>query len=249
MSENHTERLDKVLVEKGLVSTRSRARDLIKRGAVFLEGTMLSKPSLNVAVDAAIEVVGDDNHYVSRGSLKLIRALDYFSIDVSNHIALDLGASTGGFSQVLFERGVDKVYAIDVGHGQLHSSLIDNSKIISIENQDVRKLTREIIPDDINIITCDLSFISLTKALYPSLKFVKENAFLVALVKPQFEVGKKALGKGGIVRDEEIRLSAVKNIEAWVNKQRGWQVADVISSPITGQSGNQEYLLGAQYRG
>ncbi len=247
MSDSNKERLDKALVTHGLTETRSRARDLIKRGCVLLDGKTVDKPATLVSETANLSLIGEDTHYVSRGALKLLKALDYFSQDINKSIALDLGASTGGFTEVLIERGVKKVYAVDVGQGQLHNRLLENPQVISLENQDARLLTKELIYDPIDLIVSDLSFISLTKALLPALRFANNNAFLITLVKPQFEVEKKAIGKGGIVRDENIRLEAVKRVVDWVNKQQGWSVIGTTMSPITGQGGNQEYLLGAKY--
>ncbi len=242
-------RLDIHLLNKNIVETRSRARDLIKREKVRVNGQIITKPAANIPEDAQIELIGNDSKYVSRGALKLIGALDYFKVDITGKTALDLGASTGGFCQVLLERGAAKVYAIDVGHDQLHKRIAENPDVISLEGQDARKITKDQITDEIDIITSDLSFISLTQALLPALTFAKHGAYLLALVKPQFEAGRDGIGKGGIVRDEATRDAAVEKVRDFINSQTGWNVIDIIPSPITGQSGNQEYLLGARYDG
>lgn len=242
-------RLDNYLVSQGLIETRSRARDLIKRGKVKVNGQIITKPAANVPEDAQIELIGNDSEYVSRGALKLIGALEHFKVDITDKTALDLGASTGGFCQVLLEKGAAKVYAVDVGRDQLHKRIAENPEIISLEGQDARKITKDQIPDLIDVITSDLSFISLTQALLPALTFASKGAYLFALVKPQFEAGKDGIGKGGIVRDDAIRDAAVQKVRDFINSQTGWNVIDIIPSPITGQSGNQEYLLGAQFNG
>ncbi len=182
---------------------------------------------------------------VSRGTQKLIGALAAFEFDPEGRVALDVGASTGGFTQVLLERGAKKVYAADVGHGQLHPSLKADARVVSLEGLDARRLTRETVPEPVDAITADVSFISLIKALGPALELAAPGAFLVALVKPQFEVGLERIGKGGIVRDETARDSALHDVTAWLAAQPGWRVAGSIPSPIKGGSGNVEFLIGA----
>ena len=242
-------RLDKLLVNRELVETRSRARDLIKRDGVKVNGEIVSKPSAIVSDDIPIELIGNGSNYVSRGALKLKAAINHFAINPENAVALDLGSSTGGFSQVLLEYGASKVYSIYIGHNQLHHSLKGNPAIISLEGQDIRKLTRDLIPDQIDIITSDLSFISQTQALLPALTYAKPDDFLISLIKPQFEVGRDGVGKGGIVRYESTRQAAIEKVTNWISTQTGWDVLEVIPSPIKGQGGNQEYLLGAKYHG
>ncbi len=240
-------RLDNLLVQRGLVETRSKANDFIKRNKVKVNGVIINKPAAKTPEDANIELTGNEGRYVSRAAHKLKSALDDFPIDLDGAIAVDLGASTGGFCQVLLDYKAAKVYAVDVGHDQLHKSLRENPRITCLEGTDARKLTKEMIPEPVDIITSDLSFISLTKALNPALTFANKGAYLITLIKPQFEVGKEGVGKGGIVRDDALRIASIDNVQDWVNAQPGWQVIDVTPSPITGQSGNQEFLLRAQF--
>jgi 23S rRNA (cytidine1920-2'-O)/16S rRNA (cytidine1409-2'-O)-methyltransferase len=186
---------------------------------------------------------------VSRGAVKLSAALEAFGFDPEGCVALDLGASTGGFTEVLLMRGAKKVYAVDVGHGQLHASLKGDPRVVSLEGCDARALTAATIDEPVDAIVADVSFISLTKALGPALALAAPGAFLVALVKPQFEAGRENVGKGGIVRDEAARRRAVAEVTAWLAAQRGWRVKGVIASPIKGGSGNEEFLLGALHHG
>jgi 23S rRNA (cytidine1920-2'-O)/16S rRNA (cytidine1409-2'-O)-methyltransferase len=238
-------RLDLVLVARGLSPTRSRARDLVVRGLVSVRGVVELRPATTIPDDADISVTGEDAFKVSRGGLKLEAALAAFNFDPMERIALDVGASTGGFSEVLLACGATRIYAVDVGRDQLHPSLKSDSRIISLEATDARTLDRTLIPDPIGCIVADVSFISLTKALPAALALAAPGAWLVALVKPQFEVGRDGVGKGGIVRDDAARKSACEAITRWLKAQPGWQVQPMIASPIQGGSGNTEYLLGA----
>ncbi|MEM7621341.1 MAG: TlyA family RNA methyltransferase [Pseudomonadota bacterium] len=241
-----SERLDKVLVKHEGVRTRSQARDLIKRGQVRVDGRIVTKPGSVVPEHVDICITQDELNYVSRGALKLKAALRYFDYSVQNAIALDVGASTGGFTQMLLEQGAQKVYAIDVGQGQLSERLTQDPKVIYYENQDARTLNQELIPDLVHIITVDVSFISLQQVLPRPFALTTDSAFLIALIKPQFQVGKEGLGKGGIVRDANLKDQAVKTVRAWMDEQSNWEVEDVIPSPITGGGGNEEFLLGAR---
>jgi 23S rRNA (cytidine1920-2'-O)/16S rRNA (cytidine1409-2'-O)-methyltransferase len=243
-------RLDLVLVERGLVPTRSRARDLIRSGQVRIGADVCTKAGTEV--DEAQGLTLDDTgtvRAVSRGGQKLAAALAAFEFDPDGSIALDVGASTGGFTQVLLDRGARKVYAADVGHGQLHASLKSDPRVVSLEGLDARRLTRETVPEPVGAITADVSFISLIKALGPALELAAPGAFLVALVKPQFEVGPERIGKGGIVRDAEARQGALESVTAWLAARPGWRVAGAIPSPIKGGSGNVEFLIGALHDG
>lgn len=243
-------RLDVALVERGLVPTRSRARDLIRSGQVRIDAEVCTKAGAEVS--DAEELTLDEPSVaraVSRGGQKLIAALAAFEFDPAGRIALDVGASTGGFTQVLLDRGATKVYAADVGHGQLHPSLKADPRVVSLEGLDARRLTRATVPDPVGAITADVSFISLIKALGPALALAAPGAFLVGLVKPQFEVGPERIGKGGIVRDAEARQSALEAVTAWIAAQPGWRVAGAIPSPIKGGSGNVEFLIGALHDG
>jgi 23S rRNA (cytidine1920-2'-O)/16S rRNA (cytidine1409-2'-O)-methyltransferase len=241
-------RLDKVLLQRGLVPTRSRARDLIVRGAVSVAGAVELKPGALVAEDAPI-LLAEPSDYVSRGALKLDAALDAFGFDPQECVALDIGASTGGFTDVLLRRGAHHVFAVDVGHGQLHPRLVADPRVTSLEGQDVRSLTAREIPQRVGAIVADVSFISLEKALPAALGFAAPGCWLVALVKPQFEAGRAAIGKGGVVRDAAVRDAQADKISAWLDGLPGWRVVGVIPSPIEGGSGNQEFLLGAVHDG
>jgi 23S rRNA (cytidine1920-2'-O)/16S rRNA (cytidine1409-2'-O)-methyltransferase len=240
------DRLDILLVARGLAATRSRARDLIKRGAVRVNNVLADKPARMTLQDVLLEITGDASRYVSRGAEKLIAALDKFGFDPQGRHALDVGASTGGFTQVLLERGAAKVTAVDVGKGQLNAILKDDPRVRALEDTDARKLTSALVPEPVTAITADVSFISSTKALPAALKLAAPGCWLVALIKPQFEAGPQAVGKGGVVRDETVRQGAVESVRDWLESQPGWKVAGVIESPITGGDGNIEFLIGAR---
>jgi 23S rRNA (cytidine1920-2'-O)/16S rRNA (cytidine1409-2'-O)-methyltransferase len=242
-------RLDIVLVERGLAPSRSRARDLIKGGKVLVDGEVCMKAGAEVDEDEALSLRGAGPPAVSRAGAKLASALASFEFDPAGLVALDVGASTGGFTEVLLARGAAKVYAVDVGHGQMHASLRDNPRVVSFEGCDARALTRVLIPEPVAAIVADVSFISLTKALLPALGLAAPGAWLVALIKPQFEVGRGGVGKGGIVREAAARQRAVDSVTAWISAQDGWRIAGMVPSPIKGGSGNEEYLLGARCDG
>lgn len=241
-------RLDKALLERGLVPTRSRARDMIVRGAVSVDGVVTQKPGALVR-EGAVIALGEPADYVSRGGLKLEAALDYFGFDASGRVVLDVGASTGGFTEVLLARGARHVFAVDVGRGQLHARLRGDPRVTSLEGCDARDLARDVIGQPIDAVVADVSFISLEKALPPSLDLAEPGAWLVALVKPQFEAGPQAIGKGGIVRDAAVRRAQADKLAAWIGARPGWRVTGVIESPIEGGSGNQEFLVGARFDG
>lgn len=236
-------RLDQLLVERGLAETRSRARALIMAGLVFSEDRRLDKPGMLINEDAALAVKRRDHPWVSRGGVKLAHALDRFGIDPAGLVCLDVGASTGGFTDVLLTRGAARVYAIDVGRGQLAWKLRVDSRVILLERVNVRDLTRALIPEAVDLVVCDVSFISLTLALPPALALTAPGARLVALIKPQFEVGRDQVGKGGIVRDPGARREVCERISAWLAAHPGWEVSGLVDSPITGAEGNLEYLL------
>jgi 23S rRNA (cytidine1920-2'-O)/16S rRNA (cytidine1409-2'-O)-methyltransferase len=245
VSDKSVPRLDKLMLERGLVGSRARAQDLIRRGLVKVAGVVEAKPGAGVAPGAAILVAEAAADHVSRGALKLAAALDHFRFDVGGVVALDVGASTGGFTEVLLERGAARIYAVDVGHGQLHERLASDRRVVSLERCDARRLDRTLVPEPVGALAADLSFISLTKALPAALALAAPRAWLVALIKPQFEAGRAAVGKGGIVRDPAAREAAVKLVGDWVAAQPGWRLLGVIASPIAGGSGNEEFLLGA----
>lgn len=240
-------RLDNLLVERGLAATRSRARDLIKRGLVRINGAGEDKPARMTPEDASLEVAGDASRYVSRGAEKLISALDAFGFDPEGRYAVDVGASTGGFTQVLLERGAAHVWCVDVGSGQLHEDIRGDPRVRALEGADARNLSPELIREPVTAIVADVSFISLTKALPAVLELAAPGCWLVALVKPQFEAGPDAVGKGGVVRDEAARQRAVESVREWLQGQSGWELTGVITSPITGGDGNIEFLIGAHY--
>lgn len=241
------DRLDREVVSRGLAPSRSRAHDLIKRGLVTVEGFVETSPAHMVGVDEQIGLAdaGAASGHVSRGGEKLAAALAALRLDASGRVALDVGASTGGFTRVLLDRGAAKVYAIDVGHGQLHASLAGDARVVSREGCDARGLTSAEIPEPVGAIVADVSFISLIKVLPAVLALAGPGAWLVALIKPQFEVGRAGVGKRGIVRDATVREQAVEAIRAFVAAQPGWDVVGVMQSPIVGGSGNIEYLIGA----
>jgi 23S rRNA (cytidine1920-2'-O)/16S rRNA (cytidine1409-2'-O)-methyltransferase len=238
-------RLDVAMVEQGLAASRARAQDLIRRGLVQVSGRVQSKAGAAIAPGAQITVAAGVADYVSRGALKLRAALEHFQFSADGIVALDIGASTGGFTEVLLMEGALRVYAVDVGHGQLHPRLAQDARVVALERCDARSLDRTRIPDSIGAIVADVSFISLSKALPAALALAGERTWMVALVKPQFEVGRAAVGKGGIVRDAAARARAVSQVREWVETQPAWRVAGVIGSPIAGGSGNEEFLLGA----
>jgi 23S rRNA (cytidine1920-2'-O)/16S rRNA (cytidine1409-2'-O)-methyltransferase len=238
-------RLDICLVERGLVATRARARDLIRRGLVEVAGKIETRPSVGIAADTAVRLSDAAPVHVSRGAEKLLAALQHFRFSVVGIVALDVGASTGGFTEVLLAAGAARVYAVDVGHGQLDPRLAADPRVVALEGCDARALDRSLIPDTVGAIVADVSFVSLTKALPVPLTLAGPGAWLVALIKPQFEAGRAAVGKGGIVRDAGARRRAVDLVRDWLAAQSGWRVIDAIASPIVGGSGNQEFLLGA----
>jgi 23S rRNA (cytidine1920-2'-O)/16S rRNA (cytidine1409-2'-O)-methyltransferase len=240
-------RLDQTLVSRGLAPSRARAQDLIKRGFVFVDGVLCDKPAFDVKDDLAVSVASEAPSYVSRGAEKLVAALEHFGFDPSGCVALDIGASTGGFTEVLLQRGATRVYAVDVGTAQLHDSLKHDPRVISLENVDARSMTTAEIPEQVGALVVDVSFISVTKVLSGVLPFAKNGAWMVILVKLQFEVGRDNIGGGGIVRDAAVRQSAVNDVRDWINAQSGWAMIGEMPSPILGGSGNAEFLLGARF--
>jgi len=227
-----------------MAESRTRAQALIMAGAVFSAERKIAKAGDMLADDAALEVRGRDHPWVSRGGIKLDHGLTHFGFDVTGAMALDIGSSTGGFTDVLLSRGAAKVYAVDVGTNQLAWKLRQDPRVVVLEQTNARYLTAQQVPEAIDIVVCDASFISLAKVLEAPLKLARPGAKLVALVKPQFEAGREEVGKGGVVRDEAVRQRVCDAAAKWVASQ-GWQVLGVTQSPITGPEGNVEYLLGA----
>ncbi len=239
-------RLDVTLVERGLAPTRARARDAILRGTVTVDGRQATRPSAGVAPAAAIALNDPGQHYVSRGSLKLIAALDAFGFSPAGLVGLDIGASTGGFTQVLLERGAIRVHAIDVGHGQLAPQLAADPRVVSREGINARDLKTADIGEPVGAIVADVSFISLRLVLPASLAQASPAAWGAFLVKPQFEVGRDGVGRGGIVRDAALAERAAHDIAAWLDRDLGWRTVGLIPAPIAGGDGNREFLLGVR---
>jgi len=237
-------RADVFLVEQGYAKSRSEAQAAIKAGLVKAGGALLSKPSQAIPLGAAIEYA-KPHPFVSRAGGKLAAALDHFTLTPRDRVCLDLGASTGGFTQVLLERGASLVYAVDVGHGQMDKDLARDPRVRLREGLNARDIAASDLPESVTALTVDVSFISLKLALPRALALVGEGAWAVILVKPQFEVGKGAIGKGGIVRDAEARAAAVKAIVDFIAAEPGWRVLGTMESPVPGGDGNIEYLLAA----
>jgi 23S rRNA (cytidine1920-2'-O)/16S rRNA (cytidine1409-2'-O)-methyltransferase len=239
------QRLDLQLVARGLAPSRARAQALIRGGLVEVQGALVTRPAAGVPESADISLRGPVDEHVSRGALKLAAAMDHFRFPLNGIVALDVGASTGGFTEVLLAGGAARVYAVDVGHGQLNARLRKEERVICLEGCDARRLDRTRIPEPVDAIVADVSFISLTKVLAAPLALATNKAWLVALIKPQFEAGRAAVGKRGIVRDSAARSQAVELVRGFLAAQAGWRVLGVIASPISGATGNAEFLLGA----
>ena len=238
------QRLDILLVGRGLAASRDRARDLIISGAVTVDGQLVQKPAKACAGTSVIEIKPGGNPWVSRAGLKLAGAITGFNeLDFSGCKALDIGASTGGFTDVLLAHGADHVVAVDVGHGQLHQRLAADDRVTVLDDTNARYLTASILPYMPDVIVCDASFISLQKLLPAALGLAKAGARLVALVKPQFEVGKGLVSKGGIVRDPALHQQVVTGVVHWLETDMHWHVLQTMPSPITGPDGNVEFLL------
>jgi 23S rRNA (cytidine1920-2'-O)/16S rRNA (cytidine1409-2'-O)-methyltransferase len=238
-------RADQMLVERGLAESRTRAQALIMGGHVYSADRRIDKAGQMLAPDAPLEVKGRDHPWVSRGGIKLAHALDHFAIDVAGRVALDVGSSTGGFTDVLLSRGAVRVYAVDSGTNQLAWKLRTDPRVVVHEQTSARILTAEHIAEPIDVIVCDASFISLAKVLERPLGFAAPGAVLVALIKPQFEAGQAEVGKGGVVRDPAVHARVCAEVEAWVQAQ-GWRVEGITASPITGPEGNVEFLIAAR---
>jgi 23S rRNA (cytidine1920-2'-O)/16S rRNA (cytidine1409-2'-O)-methyltransferase len=245
------QRLDQALVDRGLVSSRSRARGLIVRGRVSVGGVVAVKPAVLVDRSSVIQISEDAAAFVSFGADKLVKALDMFgtAFDPKNRIVIDVGASTGGFTDVLLRRGAAKVYAVDVGRAQLHNSLQTDPRVVVLEETDARSLTHAHIPEFATAIVSDVSFISLTKALPAALALAAPGAWLIALIKPQFEAGPDAIGKGGIVRSVADRERAIAIVRAWLSQQPGWRETAFTTWPSVSGDSNEEYLIGAHFDG
>jgi 23S rRNA (cytidine1920-2'-O)/16S rRNA (cytidine1409-2'-O)-methyltransferase len=239
------QRLDQLVVEQGLAETRAKAQALILAGLVWSGEKRLDKPGASLAAGTALTLKGKDHPWVSRGGVKLAFALDHFKIDPMGLVALDIGASTGGFTDVLLQRGATRVYAVDVGHGQLDWKLRNDKRVTVLERVNARHLSAKEVPEPVDLVTCDASFIGLETVLPAPLALAKPKANLAALIKPQFEVGPKRVGKGGVVRDPALHQEVCARLSAWVEGQ-GWRVLGVATSPLKGADGNIEFLLAAE---
>ncbi len=235
-------RLDCFIVDQKLVKSRQRAKALIMAGKVLVNDIPVDKPGTLINHDAKVIVKQDDNPFVSRGGLKLENALKSIPISVKGLICLDIGASTGGFTDCLLQYGADKVYAVDVGYGQFDWSLRQNEQVKVIERTNIRHMPYEKINEKVDLIVADTSFISLKVVIPSAEKFMRDDTRVLALIKPQFEAGKRNVGKGGVVKDPEIRKKVIKDLELFF-KERGYQVNQVVPSPILGPKGNKEYII------
>ena len=238
-------RLDQLIVDRGLADSKTRAQALVMAGHVFVGDVKASKPGQQVADDAAVSVKGSDHPWVSRGGIKLAHALDEFGIDVTDMVAIDVGSSTGGFTDVLLTNGAEKVFAVDSGTNQLAWKLRQDPRVIVHEQTSARILTEAHITEPVDLIVCDASFIGLAKVLEHPLTFAKPHAQLLALIKPQFEAGRDEVGKGGVVRNEAIHSRVCDEVKMWL-VEKGWTVHGLTTSPITGPQGNVEFLIWAQ---
>ncbi|MBB4064394.1 TlyA family RNA methyltransferase [Gellertiella hungarica] len=239
-----TQRLDQLLLSRNLFASRSRARDAIERGTVSVDGRIVTKPSASVADAASISIDDPARSYVSRAALKLVAALDGFGLSPEGRTCLDVGASTGGFTEVLLERGASHVVAIDVGHGQMHDRLRADPRVTCIEGLNARAMTREDIGGRaISFVVSDVSFISLKLALPPALALAEPGSLAVLLVKPQFEAGREAISKAGLLKQPETAPAIAADLEAWLIRDMGWKSLGLLPSPIAGGDGNHEFLL------
>jgi 23S rRNA (cytidine1920-2'-O)/16S rRNA (cytidine1409-2'-O)-methyltransferase len=242
-------RADQLLVEHGLAESRTKAQALILAGLVSCGERRVDKPGELLTVDALLALKERDHRWVSRGGIKLAYAIDHFGIMVGGNIALDVGASTGGFTDVLLAHGARRVHAVDVGHGQLAWKLRQDPRVVVHERMNARYLTRADIPEAVDVITCDASFIGLRVLLPAPMALAAEGAQLVALVKPQFEAGREHVGKGGVVRDPEVHRDVCEHARSWVSALPSWTVVGIVESPILGPRGNREFLLYARRSG
>jgi 23S rRNA (cytidine1920-2'-O)/16S rRNA (cytidine1409-2'-O)-methyltransferase len=238
-------RADQLLVDRALAESRTRAQALILAGLVFSGDRRIDKPGQLLPGDAPIEVRGRDHPWVSRGGIKLAHGLDHFGWDVTGAVAIDVGSSTGGFTDVLLTRGAARVYAVDSGTNQLAWKLRQDSRVVVLEQLSARLLKAAHISEPVDLIVCDASFIGIAKVLEVPLAFAKPVARLLALIKPQFEAGRDEVGKGGVVRDPEVHARVCNEVATWFESQ-GWRVKGVVQSPITGPEGNIEFLIAVE---
>ena len=249
MAKSKRERADRLLVARDLAEDGTRAQALILAGRVFSGETRVDKAGQLLAPDSPPEVRGRDHPWVGRGGLKLAHGLDRFAIDPEGLVCLDIGAATGGFTDVLLTLGAARVFAVDVGHGQLAWKLRNDRRVVVLERTNARTLSRAQVPEPVGLVTCDASFIGLETVLPAPLALSAPGARLIALIKPQFEVGKGQIGKGGVVRDPELHAAVCARIEAWLGAREDWRVLGLTESPILGPEGNKEFLIAALREG
>ena len=238
-------RLDQMLVDRGLVESRTRAQALVMAGLVFSGEQKLAKPGQQLSVDAPLDVRGRDHPWVSRGGIKLAHAIEHFALDPSGVTAMDIGSSTGGFTDVLLQGGAEHVFAVDSGTNQLAWKLRQDERVTVLEQTSARILTRDEIDAECNWVVCDASFIGMAKVLERPLELAAPRCRLVSLIKPQFEVGREEVGKGGVVRDPALHERVCAEVRKWL-ESGGWQVQGIVESPITGPKGNVEFLISAE---
>lgn len=238
-------RLDQLLVDRGLAENKIRAQALVMAGLVLSDTRRLDKPGHTVNVDISLSVKESPHPWVSRGGVKLTHGLSYFDIDLKGKVSLDVGASTGGFTDVLLNGDVKKVYAVDVGYGQLAWKISQDERVVVLDKTNARHLGREQVPDLVNVIVCDASFIGLEVVLPAPMALTAPRAHMVALIKPQFEVDRGNVGRGGVVRDRNLHQGVIERLQSWIEEQAGWVVLGVTESPLKGADGNKEFLIGA----
>lgn len=239
-------RLDQLLVDRGLVESRTRAQALVMAGLVFTGEQRLRSAGAKIAADTPLTVRGQEHPWVSRGGIKLAHGLAHFGYEAAGRTCIDVGASTGGFTDVLLTHGAARVYAVDVGYGQLAHKLRTDPRVTVLERTNARALDRALIPDPADAVVCDASFIGLRTVLPAAMALTHDGAWMIALIKPQFEVGRDRVGKKGVVRDPALHAEVCAAISAWLGEQPGWRVDGIAQSPITGPEGNVEFLIGAR---
>jgi 23S rRNA (cytidine1920-2'-O)/16S rRNA (cytidine1409-2'-O)-methyltransferase len=239
-------RADQALVERGLVESRARAQALIMAGKVFSNTRRVDKPGQPVPEDMPLEVKGQEHPWVSRGGMKLAHALDFFALSPEGRVAVDVGASTGGFTDVLLHHGATRVYAVDVGHGQLAWKLRSDPRVVVLEKTNARRLDATQVPEAPGVVVCDASFIGLATVLPAALALAAPGAWAVALIKPQFEAGPDKVGKGGVVRDPAVHQAVCDTVRNWWSGLPDWEVLGIEASPILGPEGNREFLIAAR---
>ena len=240
-------RLDQILFNRKLAESKSKAQAMIMAGQVYVDGKVINKSGFNINLESSIEIKNLGPEWVSRGALKLIQALDENNIKVVNKVCADLGASTGGFTEVLIKRGAKKVYSVDVGTNQLHEKLKNNEKVFNLEKTNARYISKDIIHEFIELLVCDVSFISLKKVIAPNLNLLKNNSLIIVLIKPQFE-SKKNETKKGVIKAPHIHIRICEEIKTWFENECNCEVLNITESPIQGPKGNKEFLLTARYQ-